>query len=85
MSDTGFYSLPPGKLHKKEKTRRLTKFPAGYVGSFYRNLADNIDNFLGSDFYGRIANDVNIPSEDLQKYLLATSDFARGMQNDINH
>ena len=84
MSDTGFYSLPTGKLHKKEKTRRLTKFPAGYVGSFYRNLADNIDNFLGSDFYGRIVN-VNIPSEDLQKYLLATSDFARGIQNDINH
>ena len=84
MSDTSFCSLPTGKLHKKEKTRRLTKFLAGYVGSFYRNLAENIDNFLGSDFYGRIVN-VNIPSEDLQKYLLATSDFARGIQNDINH
>ena len=53
--------------------------------NFYRNLADNVDNFLRSDFYGQIANDVNIPSELIQKYILATSDFAKGMQYDINH
>ena len=77
----GFYLLPTGKLHKKLKHSRLENFPAGYVGSFYRNLANNVDNFLGSDFYGWIANDTNIPSEDIQKYILATSDFAKGMQN----
>ena len=27
----------------------------------------------------------DIPSEDVQKYILATSDFAKGMQTDINH
>ena len=37
----------------------------------YRNLADNVDNFIGSDFYWRIANDSNMPSEDVQKYILA--------------
>ena len=57
MSDIGFYSLPTGKLHKNTKQRRMKNFPAGYVGSFYRNLAENIDNFLGSDFYEQIAND----------------------------
>ena len=36
---------------KKAKKRRLKNFPAGYVGNFYRNLADNVDNFIGSDFY----------------------------------
>ena len=77
MPKRGFYSLPTGKLHKKPKQIRLKNFPAGYVGSFYRNLADNVDNFLGSDFYGRIASDVNIPSEDIQKYILATSDFEK--------
>ena len=51
MSDSGFYLLPTNKLQKKEKTNRLKNFPAGYVGSFYRNLADNVDNFVGSDFY----------------------------------
>ena len=51
----------------------------------YRNLADNVDNFIGSDFYWRIANDSNMLSEDVQKYILATSDFAKGIQTDINH
>ena len=81
----GFYSLLTGKLHKKPRKNRLKNFPAGYLGSFYRNLADNVDNFLGSDFCGRIANSANIPSEDIQKYILATSDFTKGMQNEINH
>ena len=85
MSDKGFYSLPTGKLYTKTEMKRLKNFPASYVGSFYRNLADNVDNFLSSDFYGRITNDVDIPPEDVQKYILATSDFAKGMQTDINH
>ena len=80
-----FISLPTGKLYKKPEKKKLKNFPAGYVGKFYRNLADNIDTFLGSNFYGRITNDADIPSEDVQKYILATSDFARGMQTDINY
>ena len=84
MPETGFYSLPTGKLHKEAKQSRLKNFPAGYVASFYRNLADNVDNFLGSDFYGIIANDIKILSEDIQKYILATSDFRKGTQNVIN-
>ena len=85
MSEMGFYSLPTGKLHKKTKKSRLKRFPVSYVGSFYRNLADKVDNFMGSNFYGRIANDSNIPPEDVQKYILATSNFAEGIQTDINH
>ena len=46
-------------------------------------MADNIDT--SSDFYSRIADDANIPKEDVQKYLLATSDFAKSIQTDINH
>ena len=40
---------------------------------------------MGLDLYGRIANDADIPSEDVQKYILTTSDFAKSMQTDINH
>ena len=55
-----------GKLCKKpEKKKRLKNFPVGYVGRFYRNLADNVNTFLGFDFYGRIVNDADIPSEDI--------------------
>ena len=81
----GFYLLRTGKLHKKTKKSRLKNFAAGYVGSFYRNLAGNDDNFIDSDFYGRIANDSNLPLEDMQKYILVTSDFTKGIQTDINH
>ena len=83
MSDSGFLLLPTNKLYKKENTRRFKNFPAGYVGSFYQNLADNIDTSF--DFYSRIAADADIPKEDVQKYILATSDFAKSIQIDINH
>ena len=85
MSENGFYLLPTNKLYKKEDTRQLKKDPAGYVGSFDRNLADIVDNFIGSDFYSRITADLNIPREDVQKYILATSDFAKSIQTGINH
>ena len=54
------------------------------MGSFYRHLADNVDSAVGSDFYGRTVNNVDIPPDDGQKYLLTTRDFAKGMQDDIN-
>ena len=85
MTDSGFYLLSTNKLYKKEKTERLKNFPAGYVGSFYKNLADNVDNFFGSDFYSRTAADSDIPEEDVQKYIFATSDFAKSIHTDINH
>ena len=83
MYENGFYLLPTNKLYKKEDTRQFQNFLAGYVGIFYRNLADNID--IGLDFYSRITADANIPRDDVQKYILATSDFAKSIQTDINH
>ena len=65
MSESGFYLLPTNKLYKKQDTRYLKNFPADYVDSFYRNLSDNVDNFLGSDFYSRITADADIPKEDI--------------------
>ena len=83
MFDFVFFLLPTNKLYKKEYTKKLKNFPAGYVGSFYRNLADSINT--NSDFYPQIAADADIPKEDIQKYILATSDFAKCIQTDINH
>ena len=53
------------------------------MGSFYQFLADNINT--SSDFYSRIVADADITKEDVQKYILATSDFAKSIQTDINH
>ena len=83
MSESSFFQLPTNKLYKKENTKRLKNFPAGYVGNFYRSLADNVDT--SSDFFAQISNDANIPRDDVQKYLLATSDFANSIQMGINH
>ena len=80
-----FISLPTRKLYNKPKRKTLKNFPAGYIGKFYRNLADNVVTFLGSNFYGRIANNTDILSEDVQKHILATSNIAKGMETDINH
>ena len=55
------------------------------MGKFYRNLAGDIDGAVGSNYYSRIDNDVEIPSSDLQKYLLATNNFSNRIQNGINH
>ena len=72
----GFYSLLTGELHtKKNKNSRLKNFTARYVGSFYWNLA----------VYGITADDSNRPPENVKKYILTTSDFAKGIQTDINH
>ena len=79
-----FVSLPTGKLYEKTEKKKLKNFPAGCLARFYRNLTNNVDRFLGSDFYRRIANDADIPSEDKQTHLLATSDFLH-VQDDINH
>ena len=83
MSDSGFFLLLTNKLYKKENTKRLNNFPTGYVARLYINLADNINT--SSDFYSRIAADADITKEDVQKYILATSDFAKSIQTDINH
>ena len=80
-----FILLPTGTLYKKPEKKKLKSFPAGYIGKFYRKLVDNVDKFLGSEFYWRVSNNADIPSEDVQKYILATTDFAKGMQTDINH
>ena len=71
-------------MHKKAENKKLKYFPAGYVGRFYCGLPNNVDSAVNSDFYERVANDTDIPLEDVQKYLLATSDFAKGMQDGIN-
>ena len=72
-----FFLLPTNKLYKKENTGKLKSFPARYGGSFYRNLADN--TYTSSDFNSRIAADADIPKENVQKYILAISDFTKSI------
>ena len=52
--------------------------------NFFRNLAHKVYN-VQSNFLSAISGDKDISKDDIQKYLLATSDFAKSMQTDINH
>ena len=36
-------------------------------------------------FFSRITADADIPKEDVQKFILDTSDYAKSIQTDINH
>ena len=77
-----YISLPT--IPKKE-TKKLNNFSGAYAGKFNQDLANNVGSATTSDFYSRIANDFDVPSEGIQKYLLPTSGFAKGVQTDINH
>ena len=54
MSDTGFFLLPTNKLYKKENTKRLKNFPAGYVGSFYRKYKNNKRLYEVIEYFSRL-------------------------------
>ena len=67
--------------YTEKPKQKIKKFSSQFfVGRFYRNHANNVDSAINSYFYGRNAND----TEDIKKYLLATSHVAKGMQDDIN-
>ena len=66
-------SLLHARIHKKEETKRLNNLPSNFVESIYRDWLDGIDFSRDKDFQEKILK--NTPSEDVKKYLLATSEF----------
>ena len=54
----------------------MTNFPVGYLVKFYKNLAQDNDSSINQKFYSKIAKNAESLSEDVQKYILETSDFA---------
>ena len=48
------------------------------MGNFYRNLNDKVDT-VQSNILSAISADADIPKDDLEKYLLGTSDFAKSI------
>ena len=69
---------------KKKKKKKLKKNSAGCIEKLYKNLAQNVNSTVGPEFYGCVAIDTTMSMEEIQKYLLATSDNGKGMQDDIN-
>ena len=77
-----YCSLPTGTLHKKKETKKLTERPASYENRFYKTLDNPFDKSFDMLFQREVIKDVS--SEDVKNYLLATSDFEKGVLDDIN-
>ena len=67
---------------QKNKIERLKKIRAGYKSKFYKTLGDLFDKSFDAAFQREVIKDVR--DEDVKNYLLATIDFGKGMQDDIN-
>ena len=75
-------SLPTGKLHKRTRVRQLNNLPSNFETDFFKNWLDNVDSSFDSNFQRKIVYEA--PSEDVKNYLLATSEFSKRMQEDID-
>ena len=78
----GFISLPRARIHKKEPTKKLNNLPGNFAESFYKDWLNEIDFSGNTDFQQSIVN--KTPSEDIKKFLLATSDFGNEIQGELN-
>lgn len=78
-----FYSLPMGKLNKKAKVKKLNNLPSNFETDFSKNWLENVhSSSLSSDFWRKIISEA--PSQDVKDYLLATSEYEKQIQEDID-
>ena len=77
-----FYCWPMGKLNKKNKVKNLNNLSSNFETDFYKNLLENVDSSLDSDFQRKIVSEA--PSKDFKNYLLTTSEYGKQIQEDID-
>ena len=79
-----YYSLPRGKLHKKNYVRKLDNFSSAYSRLFYKQKANDADIDLPSVIAEQVVRQGEPLTEDIKKFLLGTSDYANELQSDID-
>ena len=75
-------SLLHNRIRKKEEAKRLKNLPGSFVETFYKYWLDDIDFSQDTDFQQEILK--NLQSQDVKKYLLATSKFGQDIQEKID-
>ena len=78
----GFISLPRARIHKKEPTKKLNNLPINFVECFCKDWVNEIDFSGDTDFQQPGVN--KTPSEDINKFLLVTSDFGNEIPGELN-
>ena len=79
-----YFSLPYGKLHKKEEIKKLNNLTSNYSRLFYKDRANDVDVDLPSTAANKILAEGQPLTDDIKNFLLGTSDYARGIQSDID-
>ena len=79
-----YFSLPGGKLHKKEEIKKLNNLTSNYSRLFYKDRANDVDADLPSTVANKILAEYQILTDDIKNFLLGTSNYARGIQSDID-
>ena len=77
-----YYSLPRVKLHEKKKMEKLKNLPSNFKKDFYQSWVKKIKGAFVSYFQRKILFEA--PKEDVKNYLLATTEFGKEIQSDID-
>ena len=78
-----YYSMPCVKLHKKDEIKKLNDLTSNYSRLFYKDRANDVDIDLPSTITSKILAEGQPLTDDINNFLLGTSDYARGIQSDI--
>ena len=79
-----YYSLPCGKLYKKDDIKKLNSLTANYSRLFYRDRANDVDVDLPSTVVNKILAERQPLTNDIKNFLLGTSEYAKDIQSDID-
>ena len=79
-----YYSLPRVKLHKKDEIKKLNNLTSNYSRLVYKDRANDVDVDLPSTVANKLLAEGQPLTDDIENFLLGTSDYARGIQSDID-
>ena len=79
-----YYSLPRVKLHKKDEIKKLNNLTSICSRLFYKDRANDVDVDLASTVANKILAEGQPLTDDIKNFLLGTSEYARGIQSDID-
>ena len=72
--------MPRGKLHKKEEIKKLNNLISNYSQLFYKDRA----NYVDVDLPNKTLAEGQPLTDDIKNFFLGTSNYARGIQSDID-
>ena len=79
-----FYSLPHGKLHKKDDIKKLNNLISNYSRLFYKDRANDVDVDLPSTVANKILAEGQPLTDDIKNFLVGTSEYAKDIQSEID-